>query len=777
MMGKFGKKHFVILIVVAIVFCLAVLIETDHKITAKELKEQYSYTDHYMVPLYNLSQEQKLIFDFAMDYSYVKNGEVWTGDLVSIHTAPSCLEASRVDCFETEEERNGKVRLMVQPQYPVLPTDRLERLFDEAYDTYDKEDEWIDAEEVVSFWGMAPIYYICIRYDMHNNKLTKLEEPMVIPFTVKSEAEVPKVTGGIDEEGNFMLFWEPVEGADGYKVYQYVTDESFDTNPDTNGAENGYKNGSLLEVGTTKETYFVSLEEDLGIGILTQNGGMWGTYFVTAVCDGKESNLSAPIHTSDFRLPYQVDEGSKVLTEYQSITELPHAVCVKNVDGTLTRHSVSYEKKEVLDDAVRYLYKVEGTRLSGITDIFNKKRNELPETIEEKIFKGSIPTTAQLNKIPSMAIKSVLSHKEGKDLKETFYEQVREKTDESIEKGNRIKTDIQNPKYDIGADSAEEAWISYHLMDRKREISLLAFPKLQDPYVLEDTLLKVCKQNPYIIGVQSYDYDYEKVELKVQYNESSYSIHKKQRFIYKEGKKLVSEIIKPSMTDLEKEEAVYNWLTEHASYDKEAYFEITKSGFREGQTINKNTNDAYGILKERRGTCGAYASTFKLLADMTGLEARTVTGYLDGNILHAWNVVKIGAGWYQVDCSNNENTIGIRYFLYNAGQKQAVKNGYTMTRESLLDNEYHLICFRNQNEDMEYYRKNNLTADNKKELAALMKQILKKESVLVFRYNDIYFSERDMVNSIKRAYMRAGKEEELAALSYRYLNGYFVIYK
>lgn len=250
--------------------------------------------------------------------------------------------------------------------------------------------------------------------------------------------------------------------------------------------------------------------------------------------------------------------------------------------------------------------------------------------------------------------------------------------------------DIQNADYAISADSAEEAWLSYNLMDRQKEISLLAFPKLQNPYVLEDTLLKVCKQNPYIFGVYSYNYDMEHTTLKIKYNESRIMIQKKQRFIYEEGKQIVSEIIKDSMSDEEKEEAIYNWLANNVSYDREAYSEIIEDEFKETRG-NKNTNDAYGILKDRKGTCSGYAAAFKLLGDFAGLEVKTVTGYLDGNILHAWNLIKINDCWYQTDCSNNENTIGVPKYLYHAGDNQAVRNGYTMTKESLLDNEYYQI--------------------------------------------------------------------------------------
>ena len=55
------------------------------------------------------------------------------------------------------------------------------------------------------------------------------------------------------------------------------------------------------------------------------------------------------------------------------------------------------------------------------------------------------------------------------------------------------------------------------------------------------------------------------------------------------------------------------------------------------------------------GVCASYASAFKLLADEAKLDAIVVTGYLDGEVPHAWNKVKIGNEWAIVDATNNDN--------------------------------------------------------------------------------------------------------------------------
>ena len=72
---------------------------------------------------------------------------------------------------------------------------------------------------------------------------------------------------------------------------------------------------------------------------------------------------------------------------------------------------------------------------------------------------------------------------------------------------------------------------------------------------------------------------------------------------------------------------------------------------------------AYGALVEdsrglkNRAVCGGYAQAFQHLLKRAGIEAAYVTGYADSESgtlseqgSHAWNIVKLGGQWYEVDC-------------------------------------------------------------------------------------------------------------------------------
>ncbi len=58
---------------------------------------------------------------------------------------------------------------------------------------------------------------------------------------------------------------------------------------------------------------------------------------------------------------------------------------------------------------------------------------------------------------------------------------------------------------------------------------------------------------------------------------------------------------------------------------------------------------AYGCLVEGKANCEGYAKAFDVLAAKMGLESQLITGVTDKGENHAWNQVKIGLDWYNID--------------------------------------------------------------------------------------------------------------------------------
>ena len=71
---------------------------------------------------------------------------------------------------------------------------------------------------------------------------------------------------------------------------------------------------------------------------------------------------------------------------------------------------------------------------------------------------------------------------------------------------------------------------------------------------------------------------------------------------------------------------------------------------------------AYGALVDGSAVCDGFSSAYAYLLQAKGIDALVITGGIDGDIRkgHAWNRVKLGSEWYDVDCTwdNNYKDIG-----------------------------------------------------------------------------------------------------------------------
>ncbi len=101
---------------------------------------------------------------------------------------------------------------------------------------------------------------------------------------------------------------------------------------------------------------------------------------------------------------------------------------------------------------------------------------------------------------------------------------------------------------------------------------------------------------------------------------------------------IVDELIRPGMTDLEKELAVYNYVAAHCEYPA---------------IVNSDDGSVRGFFLNGLCRCAGYVDAFRLLGRLAGLEVETIGGTttrdLPGNKGHAWNLVRLDGLWYAVD--------------------------------------------------------------------------------------------------------------------------------
>lgn len=790
----------VVVLIGGIIFCQ--FIYGKEKISAKEIKEQFSYEEGSMIPVYNLKQYQPLIFDLEMDYDYIDDFMVAREDLITVHTDVSCTDENQVDCYVWAKKREGKTRLIIVPLNPVLPTDSIY-----CGENGDYEGTYIvNGKECRYYWGCAPVYYICVRCDVSASDAAFLQRPEIIPFTVASESEVPNVTGMVDDNGGLTLKWDPVEGAEYYRIYHYSTVDTWSGKGGEiqSGAGNGYHDGVFVSIGETTETSFsdfegVSIkrfredEEDkmpkeeeafsapfLGKPLSSlwfQNSGVCGSFFVTAIVDGKESNLSAAIDTADLKLPYRLEDNNINFELYEKMEELPEKVPVINIDGSIMQRPVYYRLRKRTGVVSLYDFQVKGTLMGGTVLLYDEDPDSLPFVISPVSSGIYLNENSQLNKLPSMAVKSILRQEDSLEDAQDLYNLVKIQTEESVREGNEERLALPSFGLNVFADSAEEAWLAYGLLAGEGEISLKAFPNLQNPYILEDIFLKVCQQNPFILGVSSYYYDYDNVSLKVGYCYSRREMARRQKKIYQKASEVVGQIISEDMTDEQKERQIYLWLEKNCRYAGTEWERARERAFikKERDSETEDCFNAYGVLIKKEAVCQGYAGAFQILGDMAGLTVGTANGYLNGNIPHAWNLIKLGDNWYQTDCSSNGETVGIPFYLYNSDLYHARLAGYYFLEDFLLDGEMDALEEKNKDSSKEYYNGNSFFAYDMDEIEDIVERQLGGGDI-AFVYKGAEFDEQEFIQIVRRVFLRNGMDEKLLGLKYRNINGYIILY-
>ena len=125
---------------------------------------------------------------------------------------------------------------------------------------------------------------------------------------------------------------------------------------------------------------------------------------------------------------------------------------------------------------------------------------------------------------------------------------------------------------------------------------------------------------------------------------------------------VVAQIIKPGMSDLEKEIAINHYLCSTSEYDYAALESLSDNNFRSIEKKFIHSSTPYGVLINKVGICASYAGAFKLLGEAAGLDVVIVIGNLNGNSPHAWNRVKIDGYWMTIDTTNNGSLIENAYF-------------------------------------------------------------------------------------------------------------------
>lgn len=176
------------------------------------------------------------------------------------------------------------------------------------------------------------------------------------------------------------------------------------------------------------------------------------------------------------------------------------------------------------------------------------------------------------------------------------------------------------------------------------------------------------------------------------------------------AKAVLDEIITDGMTDYEKEEAVYLWLTTSLKPDT-GLLDVIPS-------TSDGVDNPYGVLKNHEAVCVGYATTMRLFMQMLDIECKVIHS---SDLVHSWNLVHLEDGWYHVDCYSDQDNGSFANFNLNDTQARVnhdwnaeffppangtqfsyaalhavqIKNIYSIPKavKKMLENEERIGCF------------------------------------------------------------------------------------
>ncbi len=120
------------------------------------------------------------------------------------------------------------------------------------------------------------------------------------------------------------------------------------------------------------------------------------------------------------------------------------------------------------------------------------------------------------------------------------------------------------------------------------------------------------------------------------------------------AKEILDEIINDNMSDYEKEEACYLWLTKEMKPDASILTVIHE--------VNTDMDNPYGVLKYRSAVCVGYATTMRLFMQMLGIECKVIHS---SDLVHSWDLINLDGEWYHVDCYSDADGTQYRNFNMN----------------------------------------------------------------------------------------------------------------
>lgn len=212
-----------------------------------------------------------------------------------------------------------------------------------------------------------------------------------------------------------------------------------------------------------------------------------------------------------------------------------------------------------------------------------------------------------------------------------------------------VNNDIYYPYYTFIGDNEKKLYKQIYQ-------NIIAYQTTFIPVVsvnkdnLENAITAVYNDHPEIFWTDlDYSYKYlkngEVVQVILTFNKTYKNIESSKQSFESSVSKIIQEANKKS-SDYEKEKYVHDALIKMITYDKES-------------DINQS---AYSALVYNLSVCAGYSKAFQYIMIRLGIPTYYVSGTAGED--HAWNIIKLGNGYYNVDVTWDDNR-GTSYNFFN----------------------------------------------------------------------------------------------------------------
>lgn len=159
------------------------------------------------------------------------------------------------------------------------------------------------------------------------------------------------------------------------------------------------------------------------------------------------------------------------------------------------------------------------------------------------------------------------------------------------------------------------------------------------------------------------------MQISFQYAFAKNQMEYMRNAVNQKSKRIIAAVIKPGMTDYQKELALHNYLINNARYSHNNL--LNGNGPKEEYT-------PYGVLIKGIGGCSSYAKAFQKLCNLAGVKCIYVSGMAKG-VPHAWDIVKIKGRYYHVDVTWDDPVTSsgrqlLRYDYFNLPDSKMMKD-------------------------------------------------------------------------------------------------------